>query len=125
MRQRKIRIDNNLFIARVAKTDVDRATGFMFRTKLDPREAMLFVFPGCEQQSIWMKNCEVALDIASIGNDGIVLETTSLPPEITGTKRLQTIPSFKFTRPSKVILEVKRGTFLNLGIKPGSKLLLT
>lgn len=109
----------------MAKTDVDRETGFMFRSKIDSDEAMLFIYQTKSPKSMWMKNCEVALDIASLSENGTVLETTSLPPEINGKTKLQSVPSFTFTKPSRIILEVKEGTFRKLGVKPGSRVYLT
>lgn len=49
--------------AEVAATDADRERGLMFRTSLDENAGMLFVFPGLDVLSFWMKNTLIPLDL--------------------------------------------------------------
>lgn len=51
------------FDLEVANTDVLRERGLMFRKKLGPREGMIFVFPEERNNSFWMKNTYIPLDM--------------------------------------------------------------
>ncbi len=60
------------FIVEVAKTSEEQAKGLMFRTKLDPKEGMLFPFKKSRIASFWMKNTVIPLDIIFIRKDGTI-----------------------------------------------------
>ena len=62
----------------VARTQAEREKGMMFRTKLGPDEAMLFVFERPANLVFWMKNTAVDLDLAYLGDDGEILQTARL-----------------------------------------------
>lgn len=51
-----------------------REQGLMGRTSIADRGGMLFIFPewGVKQQSFWMKNCLVDMDIIYLARDGTV-----------------------------------------------------
>lgn len=57
------------FRVEVASTPEQQATGLMFRTELGPDEGMIFDYDGKSQQSFWMKNTPLPLDIIYIGPD--------------------------------------------------------
>src|SRR5207245_10485452 len=56
-------------LAEVADTPAKRASGLMFRDRLDPDRGMLFVFEEADEWSFWMKNTKVPLDILWLGPD--------------------------------------------------------
>jgi len=49
-----------------ARTDLERSKGLMFRQKLEPDEGMLFLFSHETNNSFWMKNTPISLDIIFI-----------------------------------------------------------
>ena len=58
----------------VANTEETRRKGMMFRPRLGPDEAMLFVFDRNANLSFWMKNTDVDLDLAYIRSDGLITQ---------------------------------------------------
>ena len=54
--------------------------GLMFRESLDINSGMLFIFEEVEQQSFYMKETKIPLDIAFITEDGIVESIKQLEP---------------------------------------------
>ncbi len=58
----------------VANTEETRQKGMMFRERLGPDEAMLFVFDRDANLAFWMKNTDVDLDLAYIRSDGLITQ---------------------------------------------------
>src|SRR5580765_1879847 len=51
------------FVAELAATPRDRASGLMFRTELADNRGMLFDFKETRSVSMWMKNTPLSLDM--------------------------------------------------------------
>ena len=62
----------------VADSEAERQKGMMFRPRLGPDEAMLFVFVSDANLAFWMKNSYADLDIAFIRSDGSIVQTDRL-----------------------------------------------
>ncbi len=73
-----IRVGDVPLVVEVADTEAERQTGMMFRRRLGPDEAMLFIFPGEANRAFHMTNCYVDLDLAYIAADGTILEIVRL-----------------------------------------------
>ena len=56
-------------IAEVATTAEEKATGLMYRDKLDENVGMLFIFDNDVKDPFWMKNCKIDLDMIYIDSD--------------------------------------------------------
>ena len=74
----------------IADNNATRAQGLMNRRSMQPTQGMLFIFPREKEQSFWMKNTYISLDILYVDeNYNIVkiyrrttpLSTVSLPSE--------------------------------------------
>jgi uncharacterized membrane protein (UPF0127 family) len=98
----------------VADDPRERERGLMYRRRLAADVGMLFVYPFESQQSFWMKNTYIPLDLLFIGANlrvvGIVENATPLSLE-----RLQV------DAPSRFILEVNAGFCKRHGIREGSR----
>jgi uncharacterized membrane protein (UPF0127 family) len=104
----------------VARTDEDRAAGFMY---VDPKlleplpdgayPSMLFVFPAdqSERHGFWMRNVPVDLDIAFVRSDGTIVTVRTMAANDTRN----TLP----TGPYRYVLEAKARTFRKLDIRDG------
>ena len=73
-----IRVGDVSLVVEVADEKAERATGMMFRDRLGPDEAMLFVFPRPDNLAFYAKNCAVDLDLAFLRADGTIAQTERL-----------------------------------------------
>lgn len=112
----KITVNGHPLTAWVMDDDSHRQEGMMFVRNEDftPDQAMLFVFPNAQEQSFWMHNTLIDLDVAYIGKDKKVVRATTM-------KALDetSVPS---QGPSMYVLEMKAGTIQRLGIKKGDSI---
>ena len=85
--------------------------GLMFRNELEPDSGMLFVFPEAAQRSFWMKNTNIPLSIAYVGEDNEILNIEDMTPHDTNGVNSQ--------GRAKCAIETNRGWFKSNGIEPG------
>lgn len=111
----EVRVGTAKFQAWLADTPEKQREGLMWvsQEQLGDR-AMLFVFPNAEERSFWMKNTPVPLDIAFFSGDRRLLNVGNGVPH-----SLESVPS---DGPAQFVLEVRRGTFQQLGLKKGARL---
>jgi uncharacterized membrane protein (UPF0127 family) len=101
--------------AEVADEEHERATGLMFREKLEPDSGMLFVMPRPARVGFWMKNTLIPLSIAYIDPFGTILEIHDMKPHDTKTVR-SVFPTVAYA------LEMEQGWFARAGVNPGDRL---
>jgi uncharacterized protein len=103
---------NVSFTVEIADTPSKRETGLQYRRDLAADRGMIFLFPAESQQSFWMKNTPLALDMIFINRErkivGIVEQTVpfSLDPRSVGA-------------PSQYVLEINGGLAKRHAIKAG------
>ncbi len=100
-------------IVEVAKSEAERNRGLMYRASLAEGKGMLFVFDADERPSFWMKNTRIPLSLAYIASDGSITQIIDLVPFSTEAR-----PSERLVR---YALEVPRGWFAKVGLKPGDR----
>lgn len=88
--------------------------GLMYRPQMDEYRGMLFVFPGEEQRSFWMKNTYISLDILFVDNDRKIVKVQE------STQPLSTEAVLSY-RPAKYVIEVNAGFAARHGIREGDK----
>lgn len=90
--------------------------GLMHVRDLPSSTGMLFVYPGEDYHSMWMKNTFLPLDILFAKSDGLVssIAKNTVP---------QSLKSITSTEPVKFVLELNAGTTDRLAIEPGSRLI--
>lgn len=78
----KVWLGSEEMIAEIARTDLQIATGMMFRTNMAENEAMIFVFAPARigPKDFYMRNCVVPLSAAYITPDGTIAEIVDLQP---------------------------------------------
>jgi uncharacterized membrane protein (UPF0127 family) len=88
--------------------------GLMFRESLDINSGMLFIFDEVDQQSFYMKETKIPLDIAFITEDGIV----------ESIKQLEPYDETPVTSEGEVLcaLEVNRGWFAENNVEIGDEI---
>ncbi|HEY3813749.1 MAG TPA: DUF192 domain-containing protein [Caulobacteraceae bacterium] len=102
------------FDVEVASDDATRELGLMCRKTMAPGHGMLFEFPQAEQQTFWMKNTYIPLDIIYIGRDGRIVSISANAKPFDESP----LPS---AGPANGVLEIKGGLSAKLGIKAGDK----
>ena len=98
----------------VSDSPREREQGLMHRKHLDPDAGMLFVYPFDSQQSFWMKNTFIPLDLFFIGNNRRIVGIAE------NTKPLS-LDRIQVDMPSRFILEVNAGFAKKHGIREGSR----
>lgn len=104
-----------LIKAEVANDYSTRMQGLMMREKMAPNDGMLFLFPGREQQCMWMKNTLLPLSVAFIDESGVILNIEDMKP--------QTENSHCSAKEARYALEMNQGWFKNKNIKAGAKII--
>jgi len=99
----------------LALSGAQQRRGLMFVRKLPPDAGMLFVYPGPDRRSMWMKNTFLPLDMLFIRDDGIV-------SSIVADTVPQSLTSISSVEPVTFVLELNAGTSARLGIEPGSQM---
>ena len=98
-----------------ASNDAERAQGLMDRKSMTDTQGMLFIFPAAQEQSFWMKNTYISLDIIYLDDHKEIVSvqkyTTPLSEE--------SLPSFKR---AQYVLEVNAGFCDKYHIAYGDKI---
>jgi uncharacterized protein len=101
--------------AEVAHTPEARAQGLMFRKVLKDNQGMLFVYPNADMHAMWMKNTLIALSVAFIDADGVIINIEEMQP--------MTLDTHATKHPASYSLEMNGGWFKKRRIVPGAKIL--
>ena len=100
----------------VPKTQSDFTKGLMFRESLETNGGMLFVFDHVAQQSFHMTETTIPLDIAFIGENGIIESIKPLEPRD---------PNPVYSDGSiELAIEVNRGWFAENNVEVGDELVV-
>ncbi|MCI5065935.1 DUF192 domain-containing protein [bacterium] len=91
------------FFLEIANTPSQRSKGLMYRKHLAPDRGMLFIFPEEKQQSFWMKNTFISLDMIFVSPDQQVVGIVHSAPPLTEDR--QTVPA-----KSTHVIELPAGT---------------
>lgn len=100
------------FKVEIADTPSKREIGLQYRRDLAPDRGMLFLFPEEREQSFWMKNTPIALDMIFINKErkvvGIVEQAVPF-----------SLDSRSVDAPSQFVLEINGGLARRHGIGSG------
>jgi uncharacterized membrane protein (UPF0127 family) len=108
-------INNNCFSVEIARTEVLRDRGLMYRTQLDKDKGMFFIFDKEGIYPFWMKNTLIPLDMIWIdGDNNIVFIGENIQP----CKNI-ICPVINPLTNANYVLEVNAGITKDLGIKVG------
>lgn len=106
-----LRIKKHEIRAEIANSEQDRLHGLMFRERLAENSGMIFLYPHPEVTAMWMKNTPLPLSVAFIGVDGRILNIADMEPFSEQAHPSAGVAAYA--------LEMNRGWFSKLGIRPG------
>jgi len=110
--RRTVSVEGHEVDCEIADTDASRMRGLMHRQDLPQNTGMLFVFPWSEQQSFWMRDTHIPLDVAFADARGKILNIEAGNP-LSERKMLS-------QGPAMYVLEVPKGWFAFRRLEPGS-----
>ena len=105
-----------VFHIELATTSDEQAKGLMYRTFMAEDAGMLFLFPGEDMRTFWMKNTYIPLDMIFIAKDGEI-------QHIHSNAKPQSLTKITSLKPAQAVLEINGGMADKLGIKEGDKVL--
>lgn len=108
-----VTISENRFKVKLCTTKKSISKGMMNKRFDENFNGMLFIMPESTEQSFWMYNCIIPLDIIIIDN-GTISEIHSNCPPCYDKKKCEYYKGY-----GREILEVEGGTCEELGIKKG------
>lgn len=106
------------FAVEIVDSLEEQQRGLMFRDELDADAGMLFVYSAPEDQSFWMKNTRIPLDILFFDNEARYLGAQENVP----TCRGDPCPSYPGPAPARYVLEINAGRSAALDLQPGDTL---
>jgi hypothetical protein len=106
-----LKVGSAQVLAEIARTEVERERGLMFRKTLDDGKGMLFIFDKDDQLAFWMKNTLIPLSLAYIASDGTIRQIAGLEP--------QSLATVQAERSVRYALEVPKGWFDRAGVRVG------
>ena len=119
----EIYIDNGKSLIKInveiADDNEERAKGLMFRERLNENKGMLFVFENDAEQTFWMKNTLIPLDMIFIDENLKIVDIKNAQP-----CQEEPCALYKSSKPAKYVLEVN-GDFTSKNIiKIGDKIII-
>jgi uncharacterized membrane protein (UPF0127 family) len=102
----------------IARDELERETGLMYREKMAENQGMLFLFDDSDVRSFWMKNTLISLDMIFVDEKDQIItiqkHTTPLSEQ-----------SYVSSGPAKYVLEVNAGFTDKHRIKVGDRIAWT
>lgn len=100
------------FFIEIADSAPERERGLMYRRSMLPNWGMLFIYPGDNLRSFWMKNTYIPLDMVFINSKGVVVGVVENAEPLTLDPR--SVPT-----PARYVLELGAGVAKESGIDRG------
>ena len=107
-----------IYSVEVPQTREGQERGLMFRSRLEPRTGMLFVFSTLDRHPIWMKNCLIALDLVWLDETRRVVAVREKVPPCAADP----CPIYSSPVPSLYVLEIPAGAARAEGLAVGGVL---
>lgn len=111
--QAKVKLANQGYTLEFAANDQQRARGLMYRNELCKQCGMLFDFGESRYVGMWMKNTNIALDVAYINSAGTIVNIEQMQPH--------TLQAHHSEEAVRYAIEMNIGWFASQQIAPGDK----
>lgn len=107
-------IGSKTYTLEIAAKSLDRSKGLMYRDSMPADHGMIFIFTRATDQSFWMHNCRIPLDILYLDAAGKVVSIHRMEPYVeTGTRS---------KGPAQYAVELNAGEASASGVKEGDTL---
>ena len=103
-----------VFKLEIVNTPAGRGRGLMFRKSMDADKGMLFIFPEEQENSFYMKNTYISLDMIFVGADRKVVGILDSVPVLNEQSRT-------VGKPSLYVIELVAGAARAAGITEGTE----
>ena len=100
------------FKLEVCANDAQRSLGLMYRRSVPEKSGMIFVFSEERENTFWMKNTYIPLDMVFVDRGMKVVGILENVPPLNEAPRT-------VGRPSMYVLEFAAGTMKRVGVQPG------
>ena len=107
----QIKVGSRTYTLEIARTIPERDKGLMQRDSMPADHGMIFLFATAHEQSFWMKNTRIPLDIVYLDAAGKVVSVHRMEPY-----KLDTVPS---NGDAKYAIELNADQANSSGVKPG------
>lgn len=114
LRTVEVRVGGVPITVEIADTPALRERGLMYRDSLPPNHGMLFVYPGEEIRSFWMRNTRIPLDIAFLDRNGTIVNVERM--------EAQTDENTLSGAPAMYALEMAAGWFEENDVGAGDRM---
>lgn len=101
----------------LARLDIERERGLMYRTSMAESAGMLFVFERPSVHTFWMHNTCIPLDMMFVAEDGFITGILENVPTLNDDAR-------SIRCPASYVLEVNAGWSRKHGVKAGQRIKL-
>lgn len=99
----------------IAEDDEARGQGLMYRSKMLESQGMLFIFDREQQQSFWMRNTPISLDMIFVNRENEIVKIHKNTTPFSES-------SYATLKPALFVVEVVAGYTDKYGIKEGDKI---
>jgi hypothetical protein len=104
----------------IANTPKEREIGLMHRESMNKNRGMVFVFPGSDYRSFWMKNTLIPLDIIFVKQNGEIVNIEHATPEPNASD--DELTRYTSDEPVKYVVEMNAGFSEQNSIEAGDNI---
>ena len=116
-----ITIGDAKFAAEIADTPELRSKGLGERDSLEEQTGMLFIFPGGQASSFWMKGMRFPLDFVWIGANCTVVDLTEDVQHSSPDTPSSELEIFESSSPAAYTFEINAGEISRFGVERGDE----
>jgi uncharacterized membrane protein (UPF0127 family) len=112
--------EGSALLVEVVDDQAGRQCGLMHRRRMPENQAMLFVFQSDQSGGFWNCNTFIALTLAWIDGDGVIVELTDMAPATPGQP--QSPVTYAPSSAYHYVIEANQGWFAGQGVAVGDRL---
>lgn len=121
----EVRMKGEVFHLELAADALTRFRGLGGRQWIAPNSGMLFAFESARPRTFVMRDCPIAIDVAYLDAEGIVVTTHTMVPEVprqkdeTNSQYESRLSGYPSRGPAQFVVEVAGGRLAEIGLEPG------